>query len=90
MDKAEAEIFDPEEYEELERDVVDLQSQLEGLQSADVTSASSAKLIAFVNKEEESDMLIVGEEENRWKELVVPEVEEVKDLPPQKGCCSVQ
>ncbi len=81
--------LDPEEIEELEQEAVDLQSQLEGIQSAELTSVSNGKLVEYITKAQEEDMLIVGETENRWKELIVQQ-EIVDETPAQKGCCSLQ
>jgi hypothetical protein len=81
--------LDPEEIEELEQEAVDLQSQLEGIQSAELTSVSNGKLVEYITKAQEGDMLIVGDTENRWKELIVKQ-EIIDETPARKGCCCVQ
>lgn len=81
--------LDHEEIEELEQEAVDLQSRLEGIQSAEMTSVSNGKLVEYITKAREGDMLIVGETENRWEELIVQQ-EIVDETPAQKGCCSLQ
>lgn len=82
-------VFDPEEFEELEKDAVDLESQLEGLKTAEVSSASAAKLVVFVKTAQEEDDLITGSEENRWKELIVNEEPE-DEKPDTDRCCTLQ
>ena len=82
-------VFDPEEFEELEKDTVDLESQLEGLKTAEVSSASAAKLVEFVKTAQEEDDLITGSEENRWKELIVNEEPE-DEKPDTDRCCTLQ
>lgn len=84
-----SEFFDPEEFAELEQDVVDLQSRLEGVQAAELTSVPATKLVAYIQERQEEDLFVMGEEENRWKELIVKEEVEV-EKPAQKGCCAVQ
>lgn len=89
MDVFLQEEFDPEELEQLEEDVVNLQAQLEGKQGAGLASESADKLVGYIEKEQEQDLLIVGPEENRWNELIV-EQEAEEEKTDQKSCCSVQ
>lgn len=81
----------PEDPEKVEEQTVDLQAEIDGVQSASIskTSESCAGVAAYVRDAEMEDMLIVGESENRWKELIVKEEEGI-EIPAKKGCCSVQ
>ena len=82
-------IFDPDEFEELEKDAVNLESQLEGLKTAEVSSAATSKLVKYVKTEQDGDDLVSGEEENRWKELIINEEPEV-EKPDTNKCCTLQ
>mmetsp|Transcript_11131 Transcript_11131/g.14054 ORF Transcript_11131/g.14054 Transcript_11131/m.14054 type:complete len:90 (+) Transcript_11131:108-377(+) len=88
MGNSEAEFIEPDELTLLEKDATDLQQQLEGVQAADMTSTSVKQLVGYIKTAQEEDQLIMGEEENRWKELierVEPEPNEVET----KKCCNI-
>lgn len=82
-------IFDQEEFEDLEKDAESLESQLEGLKTAEVSSAAAAKLLAHIKGEQDADDLVSGSTDNRWKELIVNEEPEV-EKPDTSKCCTLQ
>ncbi len=82
-------IYDPEEFDDLEKDAVNLESQLEGLKTAEVSSAAASKLVEYVESTQDGDDLVSGEEENRWKELIINEEPE-DEKPDTNKCCTLQ
>ena len=88
MESAGNEIIDPEELEELERDAVELQARLEEMQGAEMMSEAVGKVVTHINETQEGDMLAMGREENRWKELIV-EKEVEPEMPQKTGCCTI-
>jgi hypothetical protein len=81
-----AEYVEPGEIEELEIEVAELESQLEGLKGAEIASVSCKGLVESVQKAEGEDLLVIGSE--KWKPLIVrEEPEPIKPTP--KGCCAI-
>ena len=88
MDNSEEEYIEPDELSELEKDAADLQQQLEGVKAADMTSTSVKRLVGYIKIAQEGDQLIMGEEENRWKELIEQVEPEPKEVETKK-CCNI-
>ena len=82
-------MYDSEDIEELEMDAVTLESQLEGLKTAEISSASASKLVEYIKTAQEEDDIVSGEEECRWKELIINEEPEVEKIETNK-CCTLQ
>ena len=86
----ETHFFDPEELKELEKDEIDLQAQLEGVEAACLTSESATAVVTYITGHQGEDLFVVGEEDNRWKELIVDIEVPVDGIVDKKDCCSVQ